>query len=86
MLAVRKVKGRPLFVADNIHIHHQLLYLGFKHYEVVGLLYLIQAVFIVLAWHYRYAADFTVIGVYSAFCLGFVGFMGGIRFSGWQAQ
>jgi len=41
----RFLSGRPLFRADNEHIHHKLLKLGFSHRHVVFILYGISALF-----------------------------------------
>lgn len=49
------------FKADRRHIHHRLLALGFRHWEAVSLLYLLQGALFVAAWFLRYSSDLTVI-------------------------
>ena len=66
VICIRKMCGRPVFVADNSHIHHQLMHIGFQQYEVVAILYAIQAVFVLLAWNLRYASDTLLMMVLSA--------------------
>ncbi len=57
-------QGRGLFSPDKNHIHHQLLDLGFAHYEAVSLIYLVQIIFVASAISLRYQADSLVLGVY----------------------
>lgn len=63
-MVVRTMRGQSLFHADRNHIHHRLLVLGFKHYETVIIIYLIQAVLVISAIFLRYEHDTVVIGFY----------------------
>jgi len=68
VMVIRWARGRPVFKADRSHLHHQLLRLGFKHYEVVAILYALQAIILTLAYVLRYQADIVLLLVYLAFC------------------
>jgi UDP-GlcNAc:undecaprenyl-phosphate GlcNAc-1-phosphate transferase len=60
----RIVEGRSPFRADRCHIHHRLLAVGFRHWEAVSLLYLMQGGLFVAAWYLRYADDTLVASVF----------------------
>lgn len=47
---LRLLKGRSPFAADNLHMHHQLLILGFSHINASMLLALINVTFITIAF------------------------------------
>ena len=66
----RVLEGRSPFSPDRRHIHHRLLDLGLNQYEAVVVIYAAQAALILLAWWLAYAADWTLLGVYLAFCVG----------------
>jgi UDP-GlcNAc:undecaprenyl-phosphate GlcNAc-1-phosphate transferase len=90
VMAIRLLKGRPVFRADRSHLHHQLLRLGFRHYEVVALMYALQAVAVVLAFVLRYQPDFVLLlayGAYAAMVLGAI-LLGRVlgRVLGWHAH
>lgn len=61
VMAKRYSEGKPLFVADKNHIHHQLLALGMEHYEAVVIIYLAQLVFVAAAIIVRYESDLLVL-------------------------
>ena len=62
---VRRIRsGRSPFSADKLHIHHRLLNYGFSHSEAVATIYVIQGVFLLAAFNFRYASDFVVLGAY----------------------
>ena len=63
--------GRP-FRADQEHLHHKLLKLGFSHHQVVLILYLMQIGLVVLASQCRWNTDVSLVGLY-ALLLGGVG-------------
>jgi len=52
------------FQADRNHFHHKLLALGLDHYEAVLAIYVVQAIFVSLAFFLRYESDALIIGVY----------------------
>jgi len=57
-------KGLSPFTADKNHTHHKLLSLGFHHYEVVVLIYGIQAGMVSLAYRLRWDDDRTSLAMY----------------------
>ena len=67
VMGVRFFRKRPIFSADKSHIHHQLLQMGFKHYEVVFVLYVLQLVLVALAYYLRFAEDLVLIATYLGF-------------------
>ncbi|MBV1906459.1 MAG: undecaprenyl/decaprenyl-phosphate alpha-N-acetylglucosaminyl 1-phosphate transferase [Pseudomonadales bacterium] len=84
VMAVRYFFKRPMFKADKSHIHHQLLRMGFKHYEVVSVLYALQLVFVLMAYRLRYAEDDMLILVYLGFCTLVLACILAGRLSGWM--
>ena len=52
------------FQAELNHFHHKLLAIGFGHYESVLLIYIIQVIFIYLAYLLRYQSDILNILTY----------------------
>ncbi len=86
VMGVRLATRRPLFQADRNHLHHQLLDLGFKHYEVVAILYGLQAVIVSLAYFLRYESDVLVLGVYVAYCATVIGAVFGARAARWRIR
>lgn len=57
VMAIRLYRGVSPFAADSRHIHHQILALGFYHYEVVALLYLLQIILVLGAYALRFQSD-----------------------------
>lgn len=65
---VRRIaEGRSPFSADRLHLHHQLLAAGLNQYQAVALVYIAQALLILLAYLMRYSADLFVLAVYLVF-------------------
>ncbi|MEM7096921.1 MAG: MraY family glycosyltransferase [Pseudomonadota bacterium] len=67
VMAVRAHNGNNLFTADRNHLHHQLLDLGMRHYEVVTTLYILQAIIVLAAYLLRYQSDWLLLGVYALY-------------------
>lgn len=86
VMAIRKLRGRPMFVADRSHLHHQLLRLGFLHYEVVALLYLLQAIYIGLAYVLRHNSDSTVLFAYLIFSAAILSLILLGRIANWRVR
>ncbi|THB69784.1 MAG: undecaprenyl/decaprenyl-phosphate alpha-N-acetylglucosaminyl 1-phosphate transferase, partial [Gammaproteobacteria bacterium] len=57
VMFIRICQGKSPFVADKNHIHHRLLALGLDHYEVVFVIYLVQAILATIAFSLRNYAD-----------------------------
>jgi len=73
VISIRLYQGNPPFHADKNHTHHQLMALGFRHYEAVATIYLLQAALLVAAWVIRYENDNILLGAYLLFCGVFLG-------------
>ncbi|MEM9386373.1 MAG: MraY family glycosyltransferase [Pseudomonadota bacterium] len=56
--------GQSPFRADRKHFHHRLLDMGFKHYEAVSTIYVVQALLVLAALAVRFSADVVVISIY----------------------
>jgi UDP-N-acetylmuramyl pentapeptide phosphotransferase/UDP-N-acetylglucosamine-1-phosphate transferase len=54
VFTIRIFKKQSPFIADRNHIHHRLLELGFLPHQVCLLLYLVNTLFILSAWFFRY--------------------------------
>ena len=68
VMLVRSYQRRSLFVADRSHLHHQFLKLGLRHYEVVAVLYAMQAILVFIAFILRYNDDLVIFSAYAVFC------------------
>ncbi len=73
VISIRLYQGNPPFHADKNHTHHQLMALGFRHYEAVATIYLLQAALLAAAWVFRYENDNVLLGAYLLFCGVFLG-------------
>lgn len=69
VMSIRISEGRSPFSADNNHIHHMFLGIGFSHREAVFIVYAIQLVLVLTAFLMRYASDLQLLTVYLAFCI-----------------
>jgi len=84
VMAIRKWRGRPVFSADRSHLHHQLLAIGLRHYEVVIVLYGLQAICVGMAFELRFENDAVVLGAYALFCIVVISLLGFARINNWQ--
>ena len=66
VMTIRISQGKSPFVADKNHIHHRLLALGLDHYEVVFVIYVVQAILATTAFILRNFSDVYVISTYIA--------------------
>jgi UDP-GlcNAc:undecaprenyl-phosphate GlcNAc-1-phosphate transferase len=73
VMAERLANGRPLFVADNNHLHHKLIGIGLFHTEAVLVIYLVQATFVVLAFVFRFYSEWVILGAFLSISLLFLG-------------
>lgn len=80
----RMLAGRSPFSADKNHFHHRLMKLGLEHYEAVIVIYLVQIVLIVLAFVFKYQADWILLSMFALFCVGFNGLFHLAESSGWR--
>lgn len=58
--------GRSPFSADQNHLHHKLLAMGFLHHEAVLLVYVFQAIAVTSAYLLRYESDFLLLVLFVA--------------------
>lgn len=65
---------RPLFKADNNHLHHKLLRLGFYHSEAVFLIYVLQTLLVTSAYFLRYYSDWVITAIFVVLSGSIAGF------------
>jgi UDP-GlcNAc:undecaprenyl-phosphate GlcNAc-1-phosphate transferase len=84
VMALRVYAGRSPFSPDNNHLHHRFVKLGFRHYEAVAVIYLLQMLLLSGTWWLASAADSFLLVCYSGFCVLILGgiFIG--RSKGWR--
>ncbi|MCG6533332.1 MAG: undecaprenyl/decaprenyl-phosphate alpha-N-acetylglucosaminyl 1-phosphate transferase, partial [Syntrophales bacterium LBB04] len=73
VIGERIAQHRPLFIADNNHIHHRLIRLGLFHTEAVFSIYLLQAGLVVSALLLRFDSEWTLLVGYVMFSVLAVG-------------
>ena len=84
VIGLRAYARRPLFSADRRHLHHQLLAMGLYHYEVVTVLYVLQAVTVSIAYVYRFESDLFLFTTYVTFAGTVLGLVAWVRWRGWR--
>jgi UDP-GlcNAc:undecaprenyl-phosphate GlcNAc-1-phosphate transferase len=77
---------RSPFSADQNHIHHKLLSLGFDHHEAVMVIYVLQAALFVLAYFLRFESDLLIAGVVTSFFLIAISVFQLAARSGWRLR
>jgi UDP-GlcNAc:undecaprenyl-phosphate GlcNAc-1-phosphate transferase len=82
----RMRSGISPFHADRNHFHHRLLDLGFRHYEAVATIYVIQGVMVMAALPVRFESDYVVVGLYLLCAAVVVGFFRLTRVQGWALR
>ncbi|MCX2980999.1 undecaprenyl/decaprenyl-phosphate alpha-N-acetylglucosaminyl 1-phosphate transferase [Halieaceae bacterium IMCC14734] len=73
VVPVRVHKKLPLPGPDKEHFHHQIGKLGFRHAEVVAIIYVLQTVLMVSAFWLRFEHDYVVAAFYAAFVIVILG-------------
>jgi len=63
VMSERIRSGRSPFVADNNHFHHKLLGIGLFHTEAVFIIYLLQSVFVLSAYVFRFYSDWFILAL-----------------------
>jgi UDP-GlcNAc:undecaprenyl-phosphate GlcNAc-1-phosphate transferase len=61
VIIVRLYNGKSPFNADRNHLHHRLLDHGYKHYQSVLIIYLMQSIFVLAAYFMRYDTEVNVL-------------------------
>ena len=75
VMSIRLKERRSPFSPDKNHLHHQLMALGFRHYEAVALIYLAQIALVLSAYLFCYESDVFVLIYYVTFCAVILGFL-----------
>ena len=60
----RILRGKSPFKPDKYHLHHRLLGLGLAHHHTVLTIYLVQCVFFLLAFFFRFESDLFLVLVF----------------------
>jgi UDP-GlcNAc:undecaprenyl-phosphate GlcNAc-1-phosphate transferase len=60
----RVMAGRPVFKPDHNHIHHKFMQLGFFHTEAVFIIYVLQSIFVTIAFVFRYHSEWLLLGIF----------------------
>jgi UDP-GlcNAc:undecaprenyl-phosphate/decaprenyl-phosphate GlcNAc-1-phosphate transferase len=84
VMVARLYAGRSPFSADRRHFHHRLLDLGFDHYEVVIVIYVVQCLLLLLAWQLRFENDLLIVASFLAFAVLFTGGFVFLERAGWR--
>jgi UDP-GlcNAc:undecaprenyl-phosphate GlcNAc-1-phosphate transferase len=84
VMLTRILAGRSPFSADRNHLHHRLLALGFAHREAVLLIYVLQAVLVLLAYFLRFELDSEIVLAFCAFAGGVLGLLQWATRAGWR--
>ena len=61
VMLIRLINKQSPFNADRNHLHHKLLDNGYKHYQSVLLIYVIQSVFVLSAYFLRYSIEMDIL-------------------------
>jgi len=69
VMVQRVIQGRSPFEADQNHVHHRLLALGFSHSQAVLLVYFIQAILVSTAYLLRFDNDLLIVSIFVFFCV-----------------
>ncbi|MBK1720266.1 glycosyltransferase family 4 protein [Thiocystis violacea] len=65
LVIIRRIAaGRSPFSPDRLHLHHQLLDIGWTQYQAVIFIYLVQALMVFTAYMMRFSADYAVLTAY----------------------
>ncbi len=67
VMTIRIKEKRSPFSPDKNHLHHQLMSLGLKHFEAVGVIYLIQVALMISAYVFRFESDLFLLLFYGLF-------------------
>jgi UDP-GlcNAc:undecaprenyl-phosphate GlcNAc-1-phosphate transferase len=84
VMLTRLRAGRSPFAADNSHLHHRLLALGFAHREAVLLIYLLQVALVLCAYFMRFDSDLSVIMAFATFAVLLLGTLHLATVSRWR--
>lgn len=80
----RKRRGASMFEPSKEHFHHLILDLGFSQRGSVGIMYLLQTLFVFMGGMLAYTNDVVILVVYTILCVGLVMSLRRIYISGWR--
>ncbi len=83
VVVVRIFKRLPLPGPDKEHLHHQVARLGFEHYSVVAIVYILQFVLLASAYVLRYESDVLIVAVFAAYFVIVVGAVFSLQALNW---
>jgi len=86
VMVTRTRAGRSPFLADNTHLHHRLLALGFAHREAVATLYLLQVGLVLAAYFLRFESDLEVVLTFCGFAALVLGLLSWAAHSSWRVR
>lgn len=86
VVPVRIKKKLPLPGPDKEHFHHQIAKFGFYQYEVVAIIYVLQAILLASAYLLRFATDEYIFGFYAAYVAIILSVIYLARVNGWQLR
>ena len=86
VIPVRLAHGRAPWQPDRQNFHHQIAKVGFHQYEVVAIIYALQAVLLVSAFLLRFASDAAVLGFYLAYAGLILGSLYWANTHGWHVR
>lgn len=86
VLYLRIRGGLNWFKATRNHIHHRLLDLGFVHYEVVIIIYSVQALMVLAALALRFESDLIILSTYLSLVMAVFSAITLAERAGWRAQ
>lgn len=61
VMLIRLGRKQSPFNADRNHLHHKLLDNGYKHYQSVLMIYLMQSIYILSAYYMRFDSDANIV-------------------------
>ena len=64
VMTIRIYQGRSPFSPDKYHLHHRLLALGLRHYEVVAVIYVLHVSLIVVSYLCRFEMDGLIVAIF----------------------
>ncbi len=80
----RRRRGASMFEPSKEHFHHLILDLGFSQRASVGIMYLLQTLFVFMGGMLAYTNDIVILIVYVLLCVGLVMGLRRVYVSGWR--
>lgn len=73
VMLYRLSERRSPFMPDKKHFHHRLMRVGLYHSEAVSIIYVIQALFVISAFVFRFYSEWSLLISYGVFAFVMVG-------------